>query len=102
MPSRSRSAARSSRSRSSYAPGTAASVVGVTAGLALDAASHWWADRRTTLAWLAKITGKAEFYRLGTDTVHTTTEADGITGKHIGTGAYALDLLCTNFRDAIA
>lgn len=67
------------------------SAAGVTAGLALDAGSHWWADRRSTLAWLAKVAGKAEFYRLGTDTVHTTTGTDGITGKHIGSGAYALD-----------
>lgn len=25
--------------------------LGIVAGLAVDAASHWWADRRTALAW---------------------------------------------------
>ncbi|MFI0742415.1 DUF3307 domain-containing protein [Streptomyces sp. NPDC021100] len=67
------------------------SIAGLLLGLGLDAGSHWWADRRTTLAWLAKVTRQTEFYRLGSDTLHTTTEDDGITGKHLGTGAYALD-----------
>lgn len=35
------------------------------AGLAVDAVSHYWADRRFTLAWLAGRLGKADFYRLG-------------------------------------
>ncbi|OPG10394.1 transcriptional regulator [Streptomyces sp. GKU 895] len=61
------------------------SVPGVAGGLALDAASHWWADRRTTLAWLAKVTGKGEFYRLGAP------RAGRDDNPHIGTGAYALD-----------
>jgi hypothetical protein len=45
--------------------------VWLAAGLAVDAVSHYWADRRFTLAWLAAtveragINGKAEFYRLG-------------------------------------
>ncbi|MET7296760.1 hypothetical protein ABZS79_32485 [Streptomyces griseoloalbus] len=26
-------------------------VTGVAAGLGIDAATHWWADRRSTLAW---------------------------------------------------
>ncbi|MCZ4124346.1 transcriptional regulator [Streptomyces sp. H39-S7] len=67
------------------------SALGLVVGLGVDAVSHGWADRRSTLAWLARVTGKAQFYQLGTDTVHATTAADGITGKHIGTGAYALD-----------
>ncbi|WP_424892345.1 transcriptional regulator [Streptomyces sp. XH2] len=67
------------------------SLAGVLLGLGLDAASHWWADRRFTLARLAEITGQREFYELGSDTLHTTTAGDGITGKHLGTGAYALD-----------
>ncbi|KAB2351608.1 transcriptional regulator [Actinomadura rudentiformis] len=37
----------------------------VVAGLAVDAASHYWADRRVTLAALARAVGKAEYYALG-------------------------------------
>ncbi|MGW9594096.1 DUF3307 domain-containing protein [Streptomyces chartreusis] len=61
------------------------SVGGVVVGLAVDAITHWWADRRTTLAWLAKVTGKGEFYRLGAP------RAGRDDNPHIGTGAYALD-----------
>ncbi|MFF3582686.1 transcriptional regulator [Streptomyces mirabilis] len=61
------------------------SVPGIVAGLAIDAVSHWWADRRTTLAWLAEVTGKGEFYRLGAP------RAGHDDNAHIGTGAYALD-----------
>ncbi|WP_329446879.1 transcriptional regulator [Streptomyces canus] len=61
------------------------SVPGILAGLTVDAASHWWADRRTTLAWLARVTGKGEFYRLGAP------RAGRDDNPHIGTGAYALD-----------
>ncbi|WP_405647297.1 transcriptional regulator [Streptomyces sp. NBC_00019] len=61
------------------------SVPGVVAGLGIDAVTHWWADRRTTLAWLAKVTGKGEFYHLGSP------RADRDDNPHIGTGAYALD-----------
>ncbi|MFE7118199.1 transcriptional regulator [Streptomyces sp. NPDC057654] len=68
------------------------SPAGVTAGLGLDAASHWWADRRSSLAWLAKVTGKSEFYSLGAGThaKHPVT-SDGSPAGHLGTGAYALD-----------
>ncbi|MEU6039754.1 transcriptional regulator [Actinomadura sp. NPDC047616] len=52
----------------------------VAAGLALDAASHYWADRRVTLAALAERVGKGEFADLG----------DGVAAP-AGTGAYALD-----------
>lgn len=61
------------------------SVLGLVAGLGIDAVTHWWADRRTTLAWLAKVTGKDEFYRLGAP------RAGYDDNPHIGTGAYALD-----------
>ncbi|WP_427165971.1 transcriptional regulator [Streptomyces sp. C1-1] len=61
------------------------SVLGIVAGLGVDAVTHWWADRRSTLAWLAKVTGKGEFYRLGTP------RAGRDDNPHIGTGAYALD-----------
>jgi hypothetical protein len=49
-------------------------------GLLVDAVSHYWADRRYTLAWLAERIGKGGFYRLGMPEVAPT-----------GTGAYALD-----------
>nr|WP_237538270.1 transcriptional regulator [Streptomyces sp. SID4951] len=61
------------------------SVLGLVAGLGIDAVTHWWADRRTTLAWLARVTGKGEFYRLGAP------RAGHDDNPHIGTGAYALD-----------
>ena len=61
------------------------SVLGVLAGLGIDAVTHWWADRRSTLAWLAQVTGKGEFYRLGAP------RAGRDDNPHIGTGAYALD-----------
>lgn len=54
--------------------------------LAVDAVSHYWADRRSTLLWLADrigrrmVPGKGEFARLG----------DGAAAP-TGTGAYALD-----------
>ncbi|MEU4301928.1 transcriptional regulator [Kitasatospora aureofaciens] len=64
---------------------------GLLLGLGLDSAAHWWADRRSTLAWLAGITGKAEFHDLGADVVDTGTAEDGITGRHLGRGSHALD-----------
>lgn len=48
--------------------------------LLLDAATHYWADRRYTLRALAERLGKSGFYRLGLP------EA-----APCGTGAYALD-----------
>jgi len=53
------------------------------AGLVVDAVSHYWADRRTTLARLAARLGRGEFYRSprpGCDD-----------NPSLGTGAYALD-----------
>ena len=61
------------------------SALGILAGLGIDAVTHWWADRRSTLAWLAKVTSKGGFYRLGTP------RAGRDDNPHIGTGAYALD-----------
>ncbi|HEY9368925.1 transcriptional regulator [Streptomyces sp.] len=46
-------------------------------GLLVDAASHYWADRRYTLQTLAERIGKGEFYRMG--------------AGHLGSGAHALD-----------
>jgi hypothetical protein len=51
----------------------------------VDAISHYWADRRTTLARLAALVGKAEFYRLGSP------RPDHDDNPSLGTGAYALD-----------
>lgn len=51
----------------------------VALGLALDAGSHYWADRRITLLILARRLGKEEFYKLGARS------------QCLGTGAYALD-----------
>ncbi|MCZ4123480.1 transcriptional regulator [Streptomyces sp. H39-S7] len=65
--------------------GLSLSPVGVIAGLGIDALSHGWADRRTTLAWLAKVTGKSGFYRLGS------LRAGHDDNPTLGTGAYALD-----------
>ncbi|MEU3078751.1 transcriptional regulator [Streptomyces laurentii] len=68
------------------------SAAGLLLGLGLDAASHWWADRRTTLAALARICGKGEFYTLGTGAhpAHPVT-AEGKPAATLATGAYALD-----------
>ncbi|MEU3189505.1 transcriptional regulator [Streptomyces sp. NPDC006992] len=72
--------------------GVPVTAAGLTAGLALDAVSHWWADRRTTLARLAELTGKGEFYSLGTG-AHPAAPvtAAGTPAAHLGTGAYQLD-----------
>lgn len=55
-------------------------------GLAVDAGSHYWADRRTTLARLAELVpGKAAFWQLGAP------RAGHDDNPSLGTGAYALD-----------
>ncbi|SCE04282.1 hypothetical protein GA0115253_1027916 [Streptomyces sp. Termitarium-T10T-6] len=68
------------------------SLLGLVLGLGLDAVTHWWADRRTTLARLAKALGQSEFYSLGTP-AHSLAPvtAEGKPAAHLGTGAYALD-----------
>jgi hypothetical protein len=55
------------------------------AALVIDAASHYWADRRTTLAALAGLAGKSGFYTLGAP------RAGHDDNPSLGTGAYALD-----------
>lgn len=55
------------------------------AALAVDAVSHYWADRRFTLAWLCARLGKGDFYRLGAP------RPDRDDNPSLGTGAYALD-----------
>jgi hypothetical protein len=66
--------------------------LGLVLGLGIDAATHFWADRRTTLKRLADRCGKAEFYSLGTPTHagHPVT-AKGEYAPTLGTGVYALD-----------
>ncbi|WP_405149397.1 DUF3307 domain-containing protein [Sphaerisporangium sp. NBC_01403] len=59
--------------------------VALTVALTVDAVSHYWADRRVTLARLADAVGKGDFYRLGAPRPGT---GDA---PHLGTGAYALD-----------
>jgi hypothetical protein len=70
------------------------SVLGLVLGFGVDAVTHWWADRRTTLAWLARTLGQSEFYTLGTAAhpagLHPV-NGDGKPAAHMGTGAYALD-----------
>lgn len=61
------------------------SVWGLVTGLAVDAATHWWADRRSTLAHLAERLGLGGFYRLGAP------RAGHNDNPSLGTGAYALD-----------
>lgn len=72
---------------------------GFVAGQLVSAVTHYWIDRRTTLAWLAALLGKTEFYQLGKprsiiavgsldDGTMTSTELDN---PCLGTGAYALD-----------
>lgn len=67
-------------------------ALGLALGLGIDAATHYWADRRTTLARLAATCGKTEFLILGTPAhpAHPVT-ADGQYAPTLGTGAYALD-----------
>ncbi|WP_404871062.1 transcriptional regulator (plasmid) [Kitasatospora griseola] len=68
------------------------SALGLVIGLGADSASHWWADRRSTLAALARVTGKAEFYSLGTPAhLSHPVNSEGTYAPTLGTGAYSLD-----------
>jgi hypothetical protein len=61
------------------------SPAGLAAGMAVNLASHYLADRRAPLRWIAERTGSAVFYRLGTP------RPDHDDNPSLGTGAYALD-----------
>ncbi|MFX4293607.1 transcriptional regulator [Streptomyces bohaiensis] len=64
----------------------------LSAGLAINATTHYWADRRTTLARLAKTVGRSEFYSVGSAShPNAPATAAGEPAAHLGTGAYALD-----------
>ncbi|MFI2620499.1 DUF3307 domain-containing protein [Streptomyces sp. NPDC018584] len=67
-------------------------ALGLVLGLAVDAVSHYWADRRTTLARLAGSLRKGEYYALGTAAHpdHPVTAA-GKPAAHLGAGAFHLD-----------
>jgi hypothetical protein len=72
--------------------GLQVTVLGVLLGLGVDAVSHYWADRRSTLARLAKVCRKTEFHDLGTpDHPKHPVTATGAPAATFGTGAYALD-----------
>jgi hypothetical protein len=58
---------------------------GFVLGQLVSAVTHYWADRRTTLARLARVLGKGEFYTLGTP------RPGHDDNPTLGTGAYALD-----------
>jgi hypothetical protein len=61
------------------------SPAGVVAGQVMSAATHYWADRRTTLARLAEMTGLGGFWCLGAP------RPGRDDNPSLGTGAYALD-----------
>lgn len=65
--------------------GLAITPAGFVLGQVVSAVTHYWADRRSTLATLARLAGKAKFYALGAP-------RDGRDDNpSLGTGAYALD-----------
>lgn len=58
---------------------------GFAVGQLVSAVTHYWADRRFTLARLAAVTGKTSFFVLGVP------RAGHDDNPSLGTGAYALD-----------
>ncbi|MET9399286.1 transcriptional regulator [Kitasatospora sp. NPDC002965] len=70
----------------------------IAAALLISGATHYIADRRRPLERLAELTGKAEFYHLGEDTVN----AKGERAYHVGTGAYQLDQSYHHLFEAFA
>lgn len=55
------------------------------AGLAVSGVTHYIADRRAPLRWMAKVTGHAQFFDLGTP------RPGRDDNPSLGTGAYAMD-----------
>jgi hypothetical protein len=68
---------------------------GFALGQLVSALTHYLADRRTPLARIATRTGKAGLYTLGAP------RPGRDDNPTLGTGAYALDLLCTNDSTAV-
>lgn len=67
-------------------------AAGVALGFTVDASSHWWADRRATLARLARALGKGEFHDLGGPAdPHAPVDSEGRHAHHLGHGAAFLD-----------
>jgi hypothetical protein len=67
------------------ATGARLSIPAVALGLGVNGITHYWADRRWTLAHLAALTGNADFWFLGTP------RPGRDDNPGLGTGAYALD-----------
>lgn len=65
--------------------GARVTIPAAAAALAVNAISHYWADRRLPLRTLARIAGKSEFWDLGSPREG---HDDNVT---LGTGAYHLD-----------
>ncbi|MGW9479179.1 DUF3307 domain-containing protein [Saccharomonospora azurea] len=65
--------------------GLSITAAGFVVGQVVSAVTHYWADRRTTLAWLAKLCGQSGFYRLGAP------REGRDDNPSLGTGAYVLD-----------
>lgn len=72
-------------------------VGGVAAGQAVSAATHYWADRRTTLRALAERLGHGDYYQVGMPrpglpgVVSDSGEAVAFDNLTTGTGAFHLD-----------
>lgn len=67
------------------ATGWRPSLPSLTLGLVVSAVTHYLADRRMPLRWLAEQTGSGRFYRLGVP------RAGHDDNPSLGTGAYVLD-----------
>lgn len=65
--------------------GLAITPVSFVLGQLVSAVTHYWADRRFTLARLAEVTGNSGFYRLGAP------RGGRDDNPSLGTGAYVLD-----------
>ena len=61
------------------------SPVSLAAATVINGATHYWADRRHTLAWLARVTAHGNFYRLGAP------RPGHDDNPNLGTGSYVLD-----------
>ncbi|MBC8091380.1 MAG: DUF3307 domain-containing protein [Pseudonocardia sp.] len=68
-----------------WALGLAIDPMGFLLGQLVSAVTHYWADRRHTLAWLARVAGSGRFYVLGAP------RPGRDDNFSLGTGAYALD-----------
>lgn len=65
---------------------------GFAAGQLVSAVTHYWADRRFTLAWLAALLGKTQFYVLGQPRGFSV-PIDRIERRDLPEGGHALSLV---------